>query len=256
MKLYQCLLTESDCYKSGRTMKPKGIMVHSTGANNPKLSRYVAPDDGRLGKPSSNHWNQSGVRACVHAFIGKLADGSAAIYQTLPWTMRGWHAGGEANNSYISFEICEDDLKDERYFKAVYRQAVELTAFLCGVFSLDPLADGVVICHAEGHQRGIASNHMDVEHWFPRFGKTMDDFRRDVARSMEEEHILTYEQWVAYFERYRQELAEKTAVMEAAFQDAKSLGVTDGSRPRDLASREECAVMVRNALLNQDSDRT
>lgn len=251
MNLYQCFLTENDCYKSGRTIRPEGIMVHSTGANNPKLSRYVAPDDGRLGKPSPNHWNQSGVGACVHAFIGRLANGTAAIYQTLPWTMRGWHAGGEANNRYISFEICEDDLRDEHYFRAVYRQAVELTAFLCGVFSLDPLADGVVICHAEGYRRGIASNHMDVEHWFPIFGKTMDEFRRDTAMSMEEEHVLTYEQWVAYLERYRQELSARPAVMGELFSQAKELGITDGGRPLDFASREECAVMARNALLNQ-----
>ena len=57
-------------------------MVHSTGANNPNLCRYVAPNDGLLGQPSLRHWNQSGTGACVHAFIGKLADGSIAAYQT------------------------------------------------------------------------------------------------------------------------------------------------------------------------------
>lgn len=213
MKLYQCFLTQNDCYKSGRTIRPKGVMVHSTGVDDPWLSRYLAPDDGRLGPPSPNHWDQSGVGACVHAFIGKLADGSTAVYQTLPWTARGWHAGGEANNSYIGIEICEDGRKDETYFRAVYRRAVELTAFLCAVFDLDPLADGVIVCHAEGYRRGIASDHMDVEHWFPRFGKTMDAFRRDVARTMEEHHVLTYEEWVAYFERYRREVAARPAGM-------------------------------------------
>ena len=29
---------------------PCGVMVHSTGANNPYLRRYVQPDDGELGK--------------------------------------------------------------------------------------------------------------------------------------------------------------------------------------------------------------
>ena len=75
MNLHTCLLTENDCYKAGRTIVPKGVMVHSTGANNPNLSRYVAPNDGLLGTPSSRHWNQSGTGACVHAFIGRLADG-------------------------------------------------------------------------------------------------------------------------------------------------------------------------------------
>ena len=62
-------------------------MVHSTGANNPWLKRYVGPDDGLLGKNQyNNHWNQPMDReVCVHAFIGKLADGTVATYQTLPW---------------------------------------------------------------------------------------------------------------------------------------------------------------------------
>ena len=39
-----------ECYTAGRKITPKGIMVHSTGANNPNLKRYVGPDDGLLGK--------------------------------------------------------------------------------------------------------------------------------------------------------------------------------------------------------------
>ena len=93
MRLHKALLTRNDCYLRGRTIRPRGVMVHSTGANNPWLRRYLAPDDGRLGTPSPRHWNQSGVGACVHAMIGKAADGSVCTYQTLPWNMRGWHCG-------------------------------------------------------------------------------------------------------------------------------------------------------------------
>lgn len=193
MNINQCLLTQNDCYKAGRSIVPKGVMVHSTVANNPRLSRYVAPDDGRLGTPSSLNWNQSGIAKCPHAFIGKLADGSVATYQVLPWTMRGWHCAsgskGSGNNTHISFEICEDGLTDASYFHMVYQEAVELTAYLCKQYGLNPLADGVVICHAEGHRRGIASNHADVLHWWPKHGKTMDDFRADVARTLKGEEV-------------------------------------------------------------------
>lgn len=189
MNLQKCYLTNNDCYKAGRTIVPKGIMVHSTGANNPNLKRYVQPDDGKLGtNPNKNDWNRAGVQKCVHAFIGKLANGSVATYQTLPWNHRGWHAGsgskGSANNTHISFEICEDGLTDKVYFDKVYKEAVELTAYLCKQYKLDPLADGVVICHKEGNRQGIASNHGDVEHWFPKHGKSMDDFRADVAKQL------------------------------------------------------------------------
>ena len=78
MNLHVCLLKENDCYKAGKTMVPKGVMVHSTGANNPNLRRYVGPDDGLLGESSTRHWNQSGIGACVHAFIGRQKDGTGA----------------------------------------------------------------------------------------------------------------------------------------------------------------------------------
>lgn len=181
MNLRKLIFTKNDAYKAGRKITPKGIMVHSTGANNPDLRRYVGPDDGLLGKNSyNNHWNMPGVGACVHAFIGKLKDGSIATYQVLPWNHRGWHAGAAANNTHISFEICEDGLNDPVYFGKVYQEAVELTAMLCKEYKLDPMADGVVICHSEGYKIGIASNHSDVMHWFPKHGKSMDTFRADV----------------------------------------------------------------------------
>lgn len=198
MNLFQCILTANDCYKTGKTINVKGVMVHSTGANNPTLKRYVQPlkTDGNyssllamLGTNNNgNSWNKSGLSVCVHAFIGKLADGSIATAQTLPWNYRGWHAGrgskGSANDTHIGFEICEDGLSDKTYFNKVYQEAVEVTAYLCKQFNLDPLADGVVICHSEGCKRGIASNHADVMHWFPKHGKSMDTFRADVKAKM------------------------------------------------------------------------
>lgn len=189
MNLHKCYLTENDCFKTAKTIKPKGVMVHSTGANNPMIKRYVQPNDGELGlNRNHNDWNRPDLSVCVHAFIGKCADGTVATYQTLPWNHRGWHSGrgksGSANDTHISFEICEDGLSDAVYFAAVYKEAVELTAMLCKEYNLDPMKDGVVICHSEGYKRGIASNHADVMHWFPKHGKTMDTFRADVAKKM------------------------------------------------------------------------
>lgn len=186
MNLHKLILTKNPCYTEGRKIKPKGIMVHSTGANNPNLKRYVGPDDGLLGvNIYGNHWNRSGQSVCVHAFIGKLKNGSIATYQTLPWDHRGWHCGagknGSANNTHISFEICEDGLKDVGYFNKVYQEAVDLCAYLCELYDLDPLADGVIIDHNEGHDRGLASNHGDISHWWPKHGKSMDTFRAAVA---------------------------------------------------------------------------
>ncbi|MCL2709210.1 MAG: peptidoglycan recognition protein family protein, partial [Defluviitaleaceae bacterium] len=129
-----------------------------------------------------------GRQVCVHAFIGRLADGRVASYQTLPWEMRGWHAGsganGSANETHIGFEICEAALYDAAYFGEAYAEAVGLCAHLCQIFGIDPEKQGAVISHSEGFASGIASNHADVMHWFPVHGKDMDAFRHEVAQRL------------------------------------------------------------------------
>ena len=250
MRLETQLLTRNDCYRAGRTIIPKGVMVHSTGANNPWVSRYV-PGNEVLGyNTGGNDWDRPGVSKCVHAFVGKFADGNAGVVQTLPWNWRGWHAGGSANNTHIGFEICEDDLEDASYFKIVYQLAVELTAMLCKQFCLDPLADGVVICHSEGYKRGVASNHADVMHWFYEYGMTMDDFRTDVARWMEEGDDLTEEQVRSIArEEYAKIQSEQAALpaspwAEQLLAEAVAKGITDGTRPQSGSTRQEVALMV------------
>lgn len=193
MKLTTLILTKNDCYKSGKKHKVRGIMWHSTGANNPKLSRYVGPDDGVLGPNKyNNHWNQpkpDGRSVCVHAFIGLDKNNVVRTYQTLPWDMVGWHSGSGSlgssknanNNGYIGFEICEDGLNDRSYFDKVYQEAIDLSVFLCKMYGL---TEKDIICHSEGHKQGIASNHGDVMHWFPKHGKSMDTVRADVKKAL------------------------------------------------------------------------
>lgn len=73
--------------------------------------------------------------------------------------------------------------------KRTYEAAVELFAYLCKEYKLDPLEDGVILSHAEGHKRGIASNHGDPEHLWKQLGMgyTMDGFRKEVKSAMKTE---------------------------------------------------------------------
>lgn len=183
MDLRKRILTKNECYKVGEKIDVKGLMLHSTGVNNPKLSRYI--DAPELGKISSNHWNTNrpdGRQVCVHGFIGLDQLGDVATYQTLPWNHRGWGGGGKSNDTHIHVEICEGKLDDADYFKRVYKEAVELFAYLCREFDLDPMKH--IITHSEGYKKGIASNHADVMHWFPKHDKDMDDFRADVKKEL------------------------------------------------------------------------
>ena len=189
MKIIEKILTQNDCYKAGKKITVKGLMLHSVGCPQPKAEIFI------------NQWNKSGVQKCVHAFIEPNGD----VYQTLPWNHRGWHAGGDANNTHIGVEMTEpstikytsgsnwadmDPAKTKAYVMATYKTAVELFAYLCKQFKLDPLAEGVIISHSEGHKRGIASGHADVEHIWSKFGLTMAQFRKDVKTAMEKNELL------------------------------------------------------------------
>ena len=201
-----CMMTQSTCYQGTRTMTVKGILWHSTGANNPTLKRYVQPDDKAkdknswiklLGKNNNgNDMNHIEREMGVNAWIGELADGTVTTVQALPWNYRPWGCAsgpkGSCNNGWIQFEICEDDLQDEKYFNAIYKEACELTAYLCDMYNLDPkgivnyngVKVPVILCHADSYDLGLGSNHGDVLHWFKLYGKTMDDVRNDVAKLM------------------------------------------------------------------------
>ena len=187
MRIIQAICYLNQCYIVGKCIKPKGILVHSTGCNNNKLSRYC-DNAAELGTPSSNNWNQynpNGRKVCVHGFIGLDKHNNVEAVQTLPWDRRCWGCGsgkkGSYNNSHIQFEICEDNLNDPVYFEKAYNKAVELCVYLCKLYNLK--ADNIV-CHSEAHKLGYASNHADVMHWFPKFGKSMDTFRSDVRKAL------------------------------------------------------------------------
>lgn len=184
MDLQKTFLTNSDCYRAGRTIAVRGLMLHSVGCAQPSAQAFVRT------------WDQPGIKACVHAFIDA---NTGVVYQTLPWDHRGWHGGGSSNNAYIGVELCEPstiqyvsgaqyrDLDPGQTKAAVlrtYRAAVDLFSHLCRTFALDPLQDGVILSHREGHQRGIASNHGDPEHLWGPVGLTMDGFRQAVAAAL------------------------------------------------------------------------
>ena len=198
-----CMQTQSTCYKGTGKMTVKGVLWHSTGANNPTLKRYVQPSDNASDKEAmlkllgtnqyKNDWNHIERQAGLNCWIGKLADGTVTTVQTMPWDYKPWGCGsgskGSCNNGWIQFEICEDGLTDKDYFNKVYKEACEITAYLCEMYNIDPLGtvrvNGVdvptILCHYDSYKLGLGSNHGDVDHWFPKHGKSMATARQDVA---------------------------------------------------------------------------
>lgn len=146
----------------------------------------------------SDRWNnESNTGGICHAVIDSN-DGNAR--QNLRWDMRGWHCGGSGNNTHIGVEMCESDYikytggakfqvlnesKAKKHCKTAYNGAVELFAELCNMFGCDPLTD--ICSHKEGGKAGIASGHVDPEHYWTGLGMgyTMDGFRADVKAKLD-----------------------------------------------------------------------
>ncbi len=186
MKITKTFLTKNPCYKAGKTIRVKGLMLHSVGCSQPNAMAFV------------KSWNTSSTRVCVHGFI----DGNTGeVYQTLPWEYEGWHSGGSLNSTHIGIEMCEpacikytsgskftcsDTRMATEIVERTYESAVELFAHLCREYGLNPLAEGVILSHSEGYKKGLASNHGDPEHLWKglKLPYTMDGFRQDVKSIM------------------------------------------------------------------------
>lgn len=215
-KPFVCMQTQSTCYKETDKMKVKGLLWHSTGANNSSLKRYVQPSDTATKEDTyskskwleilgvnkyQNDWNHSDQHAGLNAWIGRLANGEVTAVQAMPWNFRPWGCGkgkkGSCNDGWIQFEICEDSLKDKKYFKQVYKEACELTAYLCKKYNIDPkgtvLHNGIkvptILCHQDSYKLGFGSNHKDIYHWFSKYGKDMTDVRNDVAKIIKDSNV-------------------------------------------------------------------
>lgn len=191
MNIITAYAVKNDCYKKAQKMTPAGIVVHSTGANNPYLKRYVdAPDEVGVNQ-YGNHWNNPasvmGRSVCVHSFIGYDKNGAVRVANILPYNYCCWGVGSGSkgsynyNPAYIQFEMCEDGLTDKAYFAAVRDVAIEYCAYLCKEFNLSV---DKIVSHKEAHALGYGSNHGDPDNWWSKHSYTMDMFRAAVKAKL------------------------------------------------------------------------
>ena len=253
MKIVEHFLTRNRCYQAAKQNTKGGLMLHSVGCPQPSAQVFV------------NSWNSADKSVCVHAFIDA---NTGDVYQTLPWEYRGWHCGsgpnGSGNNTHIGVEMCEpacirytggarftcSNVEEARAaVRRTYESAVQLFAELCERFRLDPLTDGVILSHEEGHKRGIASNHGDPVHLWNQLnmGYTMDGFRKAVKAAMGSAAIpsgtqitgaaqATADQMRAYVKAKNPVVAQSVIDMIPLY---LSEGATEGIRG-DLAFAQSC----------------
>lgn len=205
MEIVQAFITKNDCwaanvkredkrYRIFQDEGPKGGALHSVGCPQPDASVFV------------RKWDKANYKACAHAVVDA---NSGTIMQTLPWNYRGWHGAsgskGSINDTHVGVEMCESahirytsgakfevlDLAAARAdAQRCYDAAVELFAMLCETYAIDPMTG--IISHKEGGKKGIASGHVDPEHYWSGLGLsyTMDGFRKAVKDALDRESVI------------------------------------------------------------------
>lgn len=216
----KCYLSNSKWFRESGSFNPRGILLHDTAIDNVFLSRYVLPADNDPNKaeldkllgPNRNHndWNHGGKDkdAGLH-FVGAIADGKTVTsLQTADWTKRPWGCGsgrfGSLNDTHIQWEMCQDDKKSVSYFGDVIQESIELAAYLCKMFKIDPHGTfqykgytiPTICCHWDafligwngiplykpGSKGGFGSGHTDIYDWdamYDYFGLSMKEIYGD-----------------------------------------------------------------------------
>nr|DAZ29984.1 MAG TPA: PGRP protein [Caudoviricetes sp.] len=185
---FEAYARNNGAFKAARPMpqgSPAGVIIHSTGANNPNLKRYVNASEICGENPYRNYFDRADSDVCPHAVIGKDKNGEVKAAKLLPWNVCCWGCGSGSKGSYnyapayIQIEIAEDALNDRAYFEEAFGLAADLCQRL--MKNYPTIKPENIISHKEACARGYASNHGDPEHWLARFGKNMDWFRSQVA---------------------------------------------------------------------------
>lgn len=145
-------------------LNPIGVAIHETA--NP-------------GATALNHFkyfNSNYRGASAHVFVDW-----DNIIQTIPWDERAWHAGRTANKKYIGIELCRPRIHADKKFNLIWEKGVWLTAYLfTRVMNIRNVTVKNLISHYEISKKWRETTHVDPIGYFKEYGKTLDDFRKDV----------------------------------------------------------------------------
>jgi len=100
--ILKAFATWGGCYKANRKMpggRPTGVVVHSTGCNNPNLKRYVNLPSVCGENVYKNYFGNDGTDVNPHAVIGKGKNGAVKCVQILPFDICCWGCGRGSKGS-------------------------------------------------------------------------------------------------------------------------------------------------------------
>lgn len=165
----KCHLYNSTISALWKPLKPRGIVIHSTGRTGKYLRNYVQP-----GKSDPNYWNiidQLGTNKrkddwnhttreySFHFWVGANAKGKVITAATEPLNIKTW------DDDYIHICLCEDDLKDGEYAKQVFVELSKLCWIICDEYNWN---SEYIMDHSE------ISRMPDANYWLERYGYGVD----------------------------------------------------------------------------------
>ena len=172
-----------------------------------------------LEQAKAQGWDGSPLRATYHTLVGLKGDGRIHVLgmQTRSANLL---ESGEVADTLLPFgytDVLKLDGGGSYIIKTnLVSAATAENRRICSIIRMGP----VVMAEAEQPQ-----------------GPGEPDLEEDAGYSM----------WKSYMNRYRKELSGAAATMPELVGEAVAMGLTDGSRPRDLMTREEGMVMARAA---------
>lgn len=198
-------MTQSVWYKTAEKRKPTGILWLSSNKNNSMLNAFCQPDDNasdkqiwldRLGINSlHNDWNHSYQTMGFNCWVGRLQDCTVSALQVSPWDFVSWDnressIGSSCSDGWIKICICEDNLKNPKYFNEVYNEACDVTAYLCKEFGINPngigICDGLMLSNItndfDAKALGIYTSCSNLKDWMSANGKNMSIVRQDINK--------------------------------------------------------------------------
>lgn len=144
--------------RSRKVLIPMGIVIHETAT------------PGATAENEYNFFNSADRNASAHGFV----DWKEYI-QTIPYDEVAWHAGYTANYQYIGIEMCHATNKAD--FEKVWNNTIEIVVEIMNRYGFSV---NDVTTHDEVSRRWGETDHTDPTGYFKKFGKTFDDFKRDL----------------------------------------------------------------------------
>jgi N-acetylmuramoyl-L-alanine amidase len=164
---YEVLQKVQTQNRSGKKLAPQGIVLHETAT------------PGATAESESKYFDRTIRKSSVHYFIGW-----DAIIQKIPIFEVAWHAGPTANYKYIGIELCHAKTKEQ--FQEVWNRGVWLFAWLfVNYLKIDKVTKQNLPSHHDCTIWWHETTHVDPDGYFKEFGKTVDDFRKDVQKEID-----------------------------------------------------------------------